>query len=841
MSPEQFRQVEELVLAAEEVSPQARRAWVEQRCADPVVAAEALSLLAVEPPEEFLAAPLVPAVSGEPELGSLVGPWRLGRKLGRGGMGTVYLATRADGVFERTAAVKMLDGVRAGALGQRFRREGALLARLDHPNIVRLLDAGVTPAGSGWLALERIEGVRCTEWAAAKGRRPEDVVALVLRICAAVQTAHAQLVVHRDLKPSNVLVDAQDQPHVLDFGEARLLELSVPDPQRTVAPGLTLNYASPEQILGQPASTLDDVYALGVLLHEMLTGQVPYSRASMTLRELVREAEGEGPAAPPMNGVPRDLAAVVAKALAHAAPSRYASVEKLAADLERYRNRYPVQARPPGYAQRAAMFLRRNRAMVAGAALAVGLLGTGVAMVARYALEAERQRQEASAHAERAERQRQEADRQREQAEQARTRETAALQAASGSAAEAVRQAAAAQEGLRAARSRFQEVRSLAGSLLYELEPAARKIPGSTVLRKEMVARAAGYFEKLAEGLTGEPGDEAIWGEIAEAWRRLGAVQGDRTQTFSLGDAAGALRSYQRALAAQEKRLQMRPGDRERRRAVEDARITVAAQLRQTGQPAEADRMFQASVKALTTLAQEQRDDSTLRSLARAQFYTDLRAYRALSEELLDKHPDDLTALRNAALAYKYIVPTDLSEVRLQNARRALALDERRAAKLPADPEVRFDLSFDWSMIGNALHNLNRHEEALEGYRRVVEIRRALARSDPTNVRFQERLAGGLLYLAQESISLGDWKQVRSAAEEATALAQALKGQLTGPIHAELAGVARALLARHPDTGRAEACRYAAEALELTANLDLGRRSFAGQIEAVREIRRGCQ
>jgi serine/threonine-protein kinase len=323
--------------------------------------------------------------------GECIGPYRLTRELGLGGMSTVWLAQRIDGLIPRPVALKLPQGIwRRGTLVERFARERQLLAALAHPNIARLYDAGVAASGQPYLALEYVEGrpidVYCREASSSTRAR----VALFLQVARAVAYAHGKLIVHRDLKPANILVTAEGDVRLLDFGIAKLLDAESGEAAaRTELSQLafTPDYASPEQIAGEPITTASDVYSLGVVLYELLSGARPYRLERATRGALERaialtnpprpSALAPGPLAKQLYG---DLDTIVLKALKKNPDERYATVSALADDLERYTSHRPVLARPDSVAYRCRKFVRRNRLLVAGAATVTFAIVTGTAM-----------------------------------------------------------------------------------------------------------------------------------------------------------------------------------------------------------------------------------------------------------------------------------------------------------------------------------------------------------------------------------------------------------------------------------------------------------------------------
>ena len=365
--------------------------------------------------------------------GAVLGAWTLQEPIGEGGMGSVWRARRSDGRFEGEAAIKVLkSGAIDAAVRERFRREGAILARLKHPGIAQLFDAGVTEQGAPYLVLELVYGERIDRWCDARRLPLAARIELLLQVLDAVAAAHAQLVIHRDLKPSNILVDEQARVRLLDFGIAHLLPGN--DGAQTAltregAFALTPQYAAPEQATDAALSTATDVYALGVVLHELLTGVHPsglsgasalaYLRAASEgaeVRASVRALQSSnGVASAAQRAQARDctpqalarqlrgdLDNILARALAPLAADRYATVPALADDLRRHLRHEPVSARPDAFGYRAAKFLRRHRFGSAAAGLLALAVLAGTAGTAWQAIEAARQRDLALAQAERA-------------------------------------------------------------------------------------------------------------------------------------------------------------------------------------------------------------------------------------------------------------------------------------------------------------------------------------------------------------------------------------------------------------------------------------------------------
>lgn len=390
---------------------------------DRELAAELVSLLDLNAQietEGFLERSPLDSLELQTAAGRVVGSYTLEREIGAGGMGTVWLARRSDGRYEGRAAVKLLNLALAGRAGvERFRREGNALARLAHPNIAHLVDAGAVD-GQPFLVLEYIDGVPIDAWCDVQGLGVEARIRIFLQVLAAVAYAHSQLILHRDLKPSNIFVTPQGQPKLLDFGIARLLDegASSGPSEATQLAGraLTPDYAAPEQVKGDEASTATDVYALGVVLFHLLAGAHPTAREGATQVERLRAVVEDEPrqlsdavsaadetTARARGATPKavarslrgDLDNIVAKALKKAPAERYTTVDAFAADLQRFLAHEPVTARGDSRVYRIGRFVRRNRMVLSATALVVLVLMGGIAGIVWQAAEAQRQRVQA--------------------------------------------------------------------------------------------------------------------------------------------------------------------------------------------------------------------------------------------------------------------------------------------------------------------------------------------------------------------------------------------------------------------------------------------------------------
>jgi serine/threonine-protein kinase len=415
MNAERWRRIDQVLDAALATDPSRWPDLLDRLCrGDPELRRVVDRLLGqVEHVNGFLEAPpaaVAAALIGETESaearrqqGRRIGPFEIIREIGRGGMARVFLARRADGHFEQDVALKLLrPGLDSDTDHERFRVERQILASLDHSHIARLLDGGVTDEGQPYLALEHVDGrpiqVYCDDESLDLRRRLE----LFLTVCDATQYAHQRLIVHRDLKPSNILVTADGRVKLLDFGLAKLLEPDVAHTTRTRQPWMTPEYAAPEQVLGEPVTTLTDVYQLGTVLYQLLAGRLPFGGNGNSLHRLELAVLHDEPQPPSafVAALRGDLDAIVLKAIRKEPEQRYASVDELAQDIRRHLSSHPVHARRASFAYRTRRLVRRRRIeTLAVASITLTLIGAAAfsTVQARRAV-AERDRAEAESH-----------------------------------------------------------------------------------------------------------------------------------------------------------------------------------------------------------------------------------------------------------------------------------------------------------------------------------------------------------------------------------------------------------------------------------------------------------
>lgn len=689
-------QVKALFDQALEADPPMRAALLTG--ADVALASEVQTLLAQHAAEEaapsgFLERPASLGVTAPPNRrGQRLGPWRLTVPLGRGGMGEVWEAQRDDGAFEARVAVKLLLAGRNGAaLLQHFSQEQRLLARLNHPHIARLLDAGSTPEGTPFFVMEAVDGRPIDE--ACRGLNLQARLRLFLQLADAVAHAHAQGLVHRDLKPANVLVTADGQVKLLDFGIAQALDHSGPDAQG--ARPLTPGYASPEQVRGEAVTTASDVFSLGVLLHLLITGVRPYGRATTTPMQALRavlEEQLTSPSKVPSDaasdtGVPRrqlrgDLDAIAQKALARAPGARYASVQTLASDLRATLAYRPVAARPRSLTYVTGRFVARHRSTVAASLLALLALALGVAATAWRIGEAA---------------------------------VALALGALAVGLSLSIWQARQAQQARDEAGTRLAETSVLVRDILMRYADMVTYLPGGLRMKTDLLRDTITYLERVRLAV---PGDGLLAGELAKALSRLADMELPGLDV-TLDDPEAARRHAEQALA-------LFPLGEPAHHADPAYPLWWARAMRVQ------QRMLRTEGDAQAALNESQR----------------MRRFLQLA---LRRFPDDFllrfefgSVLVGIAQALDTWV-----EPSLENAQGALqALTEAEAAysalrdECPDDRPVRYQLGTIAGARMIVLSKLKRWDEAVDAGRQGIACREAALSLQPQNTAFREGTAG---------------------------------------------------------------------------------------------------
>jgi serine/threonine protein kinase len=763
-------QIDELFQEALVLTVQDRAAFLTSACAgDAQLRREVEALLATEEEaDSFLATPPVKfrqsALPEEAAVGQRLGAYRLLRELGRGGMGAVYLAERADGQFQQQVALKLIKrGMDTDEIISRFRHERQILAGLNHPNIARLLDGGTTADGLPYFVMEYIVGQPIDRYCAEQQLGVEARLQLFRDVCAAVQHAHQNLVVHRDLKPSNILVTNEGRVELLDFGIAKLLHAPTTPPGVSTQIGmrvLTLDYASPEQVRGEPIATASDVYSLGVVLYELLTGQRPYDLVSSAPHEAARiicEQEAARPSTfarklrdaggrlkrgglafrPAASSV--ELDNIVLLALRKEPQQRYASVEQFSEDLRRYLDGLPVLAQPATLAYRAEKFLKRQRVAVLAAALVFLSLLTGLGATAQQALIANRARQQAVASLALVEQQRQRAAAAQAEAEAARTQaetERARAEAALAQAHQA--QSVAESERTRAER-RFEDVRKLANWLIFDFHEEIEKLPGATVAREKLIQESLAYLDKLSHDAGG---DDSLAQEMARAYLVLGDAQG-RPEYTNRGAWTEALQSYQKARAINEQLVTRDPRN-------EDARRALSLNYTRIGE-----------------LLAQQKDDAG----AAASFRQALRLRQAIAAA----HPTDWRAQDGVAMTYHSMSENtrDLTE-RLALRQQALDIRQRLLKEHPEDAVLTGGVRITQIRMGDVLREMKDYPAALPHYLEALRLAQRVAVLAPGAPRFRHHQVEAHDKLADLYAKLKDYPKAFQHWEQALGLEETL-------------------------------------------------------------------
>jgi serine/threonine-protein kinase len=803
MDAARWRAVERVLDVALESDPGEWPAILDQHCADDAaLRKEVEGLLArydgarrfLESPPAAAAAALVAEAQSVPAgaPGRRIGAYRLERQIGQGGTARVFLAERADGQFAQQVALKLLRPEHDSEIDQgRFRAERQILASLNHPNIARLLDGGVTEDGLPYLVMELIEGQPIDRYCDARALPIPRRLEMFLTVAEATQYAHRNLVIHRDLKPSNILVTADGQVKLLDFGLAKLLEPlpsgAEPSPHTTQR-WMTPEYAAPEQVRGEAVTTLTDVYQLGVVLYELLTGRVPFGTRRQSRYELERaileqepaapslaaaraaagalDSDGEAPASPMPRGDPAlpahallgDLDAVILKALSKEPAHRYASVEALADDVRRHRSGHPVLARRQTVMYRARRFARRHRWKLATAAAALLAISAYAVTVTVQRGRVERALAQATVETQKAE---QVADL------------LLGMFATSG-------------------QGRGFGDAVTARELLDRGLARARELAAQPAVQGQLLHLLGEMYASLGDNATAR---EVLTDALASRRRGLGGEHPDVAMTLhSLAIAAADGGDFDAAIAAQREALAIR------RRVLGRAdsltlrtMFSLAHSLHQSGNAAEARPLFDEWARVVSSRPPEATEARAEELLNLSQILTfgtpDLpRAESLLRQALATRQAlfgarDPLVGLTLHALGenLRFQERLDESEAALREGVKVL-----RAAY----PGGHRDLSTALRSLGLALRDQGRWEEAKEVFLEAAEHRRRLYGSDHTSVGIALEDLGNVYR------ELGDFAQAERSLREAERIYSAQLGSQSPMLMRTRVGIGDALRAR---------------------------------------------
>ena len=736
MIPARWSEVKEKLQIALELERAERAAYFENlEATDPEMRREVESLLSSHDQlgDTFLNAPPYEVTGSDFEshrsamIGRRVGSYQIVEWIGAGGMGEVYRAARADEQYQKQVALKL---VRAGpdspfVIGH-FKNERQILASLDHPNIARLLDGGTTEDGVPYFVMELIDGQPIDEYCDAHSLSIPARLALFSQVCRAVQYAHQLLIIHRDIKPGNILMTPEGVPKLLDFGIAKILseaEGKSHDPTVTALAALTPGYASPEQIMGKAITTASDVYSLGVVLYELLTGRPPYqisSRSPLEIARVVCESEPEKPSeaitrksqvedgtggvslssskirtmrdespAKLKKRLEGDLDNIVLMALRKEPLRRYASVDQFSQDIQRHLEHLPVIARKATLAYTGRKFVGRNRTSVAAAILVACSLIAGIVVSLREA---------SIARAERAR-----------------------------------------------AERRFNDVRNLSNVLLFKIDDSIKDLPGSTEAQHLLISSAQQYLDSLSQEAKG---DVSLLRQLADGYQKLGTIQGS-TRSANLGDPKSAIQSLLKAETLREAIVRANPSDRRAQHELQASYADLVDPLYSVDIEQAAMYVDKSLKLAETLYREEPYNTDLLYSLAqayegKAQMLThrnDLAGATTMQAESLElakqlvsraPSPSSQTLL---SFAHKRLGALLIAQKKYAQAlteyEAAQSLDELLIAAHPGDANARYAITFTYSDMGYIYRKQGDLTAALTNYRKALGIRESFAKADP--------------------------------------------------------------------------------------------------------------
>ena len=703
MSPEQWKRVEELFHEASELPDGQREAFLDRTCADsPAVRTQVDKLLASDSQGagqavkqqvvrgllDFHAA--APAIAKEKR----VGPYRLVREIGRGGMGTVYLAERADDQYESQVAIKLVrPGLDTEFFLTRFRRERQTLAKLNHPNIARLLDSGTTDDGLPYIVMEYIDGVHITDYVFNRKLAVDAIIRLIRPVCDAVAHAHQQFVVHRDIKPGNILVDKSGAPKLLDFGVCKLTEPGLTATMTEII--VTPDYGSPEQVRGEEITAASDVYSLGAVLYELLTRKPVHVFDKLTpqrIHQVICDGETKRPSqvvtdkflARKLTG---DLDNILLRALQKDPQRRYESVEQFAADLDRYLEDRPVLARPDTLRYRTRKFVVRNRAPLLTALTVAGALTFATVV--------------------------------------------------------SIQEAAT-------ARKHFQAARELANAFVFDVHDEIKNLPGSVRARQKILAIGLKYLDSLASDAKS---DAPLRQELAAAYERIGEVQGNVLGS-NTGETTAGIRSLQKSINL----LESLPPTRERDVQRAGIYNRMGDFLWGTKEADKAMGAYKQALQITDALLGSTPDDSTARKrrgnvlLAVGRLQRDsldwtgslasTKEAKEMFEQELQRHPEDREVQASFASATSNLANAYFGLEQLEKAKEEFLSATRQwdalSAFEPLNTYYRRQRMLAYSHLGDLLgnpnyRNLGDWEGARAAFTTMTSIAKAMHESDPAD------------------------------------------------------------------------------------------------------------
>ncbi|MBC7926130.1 MAG: serine/threonine protein kinase [Bryobacteraceae bacterium] len=763
MTAEEWQQVKSVLGQALDQPTESRVSWLNQNCLEIDLRNEVISLLEAHHASDFLeesagggGADLAAVLGPGSHVGERVGPWLLTQEIGQGGMGTVYRAIRADDEFRREVAIKIVSrGMDTEILLRRFRTERQILANLEHPYVARLIDGGSTSSGLPYFVMEFIRGIPLTEYCDQNRLSLTERIGLFRKVCSAVAYAHNNLIVHRDLKPANILVTDDGTPKLLDFGIARILSgpgRESSEPTLTMLRMATPAYASPEQIRGFVAGIPSDIYSLGVILYELLTGHRPYrlsaknseelaqvicerepTRASIVvgIRETLERSNGFVSVVDPelvcrdrattLDVLKRklrgDLDKIVAMALRKEAHRRYESVDQFSEDLQRHGAGIPIVARRDTLSYRTAKFIDRHRLSVgAGFAVAIVLLFMSLFAIHKAAKLAHR----------------------------------------------------------------VEEDHKLATSFLVEIHDNIARLPGAATARETMLRQSLKYLDGLAADSGSGP---EVQRSLAMAYEKFAELQIGRNGP-GIGKASEARDTHRRAQVIREAIANASPRDLkvkfelatnyvlggyiagratnpEVRRSYDDRAIYIAeALVAKDPHNVQYRRVLASAYLSLGYgLISEEKWDPARKAVRKAM---------AVLTEVAAENPGDLITRRElAGMHYRLgmsFVQSGEPGNGVDNLKQALRYQLQVEAADPENAGIRLEIASTRHFAGMALTALGQFAEAIQHFDRAIEIRQSLVDADPRDFRTRSMLAGNY---SRRSVPLLETGRRRDALESA--------------------------------------------------------------------------
>lgn len=717
MTPETWQRLRILFHGALDLEPSERAEFLAASCNDNNIRDQVERLLAShEKPGVFLVsqAMITANSTDQRELGAdddertghRIGPYEIIRKIGHGGMGTVFLAVRADDQYRKHVAIKLVKrGMDTDTILRRFMMERQILARLEHQNIARLLEGGSTADGLPYFVMEYVEGEPIDVYCDTREFTIIDRLKLFRVVCSALQYAHQNLVVHRDIKPSNILVTAEGVPKLLDFGIAKLLGPDwageTGEATASMVRLMTPEYASPEQFRGLSITTSSDVYSLGLVLYELLSGHHPYrltSRHPEEIANVILHQDPQKPSSvrrrsrtqylntltdreednPPIRlpdqkrdvhtakALKGDLDNIVLKALRKDPDRRYASVHQFSEDIRRHLEGMPVTASPDTLRYRAGKFVQRHKAGVLAAAIVVVTLLMATVVTTWQASIARRERDKAE--------------------------------------------------------RRFNQVRKLANVVLFEYHDGIQKLPGSTPIREKMVNDALEYLDNLSKESSGDP---ALQSELAAAYEKVGDVQGN-PYGANLGNQDGALESYKKSLAIREALFAASPTSYQTRTGLAKSYERIGDISWAKGQSTVAEASYR---KALTICDQLSKEGHLADSASFS------RLYNRIGET-----QEQAGNLKGGLASYQ----------------QELKASEDLVAIEPTNAIFQTAVSTAYVKIGDIFFQLDDFKQASESYQKCLPLFQKLSADDRTNTSLRRKVVLVLSRLALAKMETGD-------------------------------------------------------------------------------------